>query len=143
MNSRPLDHRWAVAAIGLLIVLVMLPNLVWLAHDPAGPVWVAAVVLPIAMLAIWFAALGRWPWIACLLLTPLALLAPLETYYVALYHHPTSAQIIATIVATNLLEAREYFGRSLLPLALLLPAGALVALATVWASRRAGLRWRG
>ena len=142
MNSRPLDHRWAFAVIGLLIVLVMLPNMVWLAHDPAGPVWVAALVLPIAMLAIWFAALGRWPWIACLLLTPLALLAPLETYYVALYHHPTSAQIIATIVATNPLEAREYFGRSLLPLVLLLPAGALVALAAAWVSRRAGLRWR-
>ena len=134
---------FALCAIALLIALLMLPNLIWLAHDPSGPVWVAALVLPIAMSSIWFAALGRWPWIACLLLTPLALLAPLETYYVALYHHPTSAQIIATIVATNPLEAKDYFGRSLLPLVLLLLAGALVALAAAWASRRAGLRWRG
>ena len=130
-------------AIALLIALVMLPNLLWLAYDPSGSVWVAALVLPLAMLSIWFAALGRWLWIACLLLMPLALLAPLETYYVAQYHHPTSAQIIATIVATNPLEAREYFGRLLLPLVLVLLAGALVALVAAWASFRAGLRWRG
>jgi glucan phosphoethanolaminetransferase (alkaline phosphatase superfamily) len=143
MNSRSLDRRWAFAAICLLIALLMLPNLIWLAHDPSGSVWVRALVLPLAMLSIWFAALGRWPWIACVLLTPLALLAPLETYYVALYHHPTSAQIIATIVATNPLEAQEYFGRLLLPLVLLLLAGAMVALVAARATRRAGLRWRG
>jgi len=143
MNPRSLDRRWAFAATCLLIALLMLPNLIWLAHDPSGPVWVSALVLPLAMLSIWFAALGRWPWIACVLLTPLALLAPLETYYVALYHHPTSAQIIATIVATNPLEAREYFGRLLLPLVLLLLAGAMVALVAARATRRAGLRWRG
>ncbi len=133
----------ACVAIALLIALVMLPNLFWLAYDPSGSVWVAALVLPIAMLSIWFAALGRWLWIACLLLMPLALLAPLETYYVAQYHHPTSAQIIATIVATNPLEAREYFGRSLLPLVLVLLAGALVALVAACATYRASLRWRG
>jgi glucan phosphoethanolaminetransferase (alkaline phosphatase superfamily) len=143
MNSKPLDHRWASAAIGLLITLVMLPNLIWLAHEPSGTVWVAALVLPLAMLAIWFAVLGRWLWIACLLLAPVALLAPLESYYIAQYHHPTSAQIIATIVATNPLEAREYFGRSLLPLGLVLLGGALVALVAAWTSFRTGLRWRG
>jgi glucan phosphoethanolaminetransferase (alkaline phosphatase superfamily) len=134
---------WALGAIALLIALVMLPNFVWLAYDPRGPVWVAALVLPLAMLCIVFAALGRWLWIPCLLLAPLALLAPLETYYIAQYHHPTSAQIIATIVATNPQEAREYFGRSLLPLGLVLLAGALVALAAACASFRSGMRWRG
>lgn len=143
MDRGSLERRIAFAAIGLLVALVMLPNLVWLAHDASGPVWVSALVLPLAMLAIWFALLGSWPWLACLLLLPLALLAPLETYYVAQYHHPTSAQIIATIVATNPLEAQEYFGRSLIPLALVLVGGMAVALLATWSTFRARLRWHG
>ena len=89
----------APGAITVLIVLVMLPNLAWLAHAPDWPTWSAALVVPLALLAIFFALLGRWLWLGCLLLAPFALLAPLETYYVTQYHHPTSAQIIATIVA--------------------------------------------
>jgi glucan phosphoethanolaminetransferase (alkaline phosphatase superfamily) len=143
MTPSSTRDRLARITIALLVALVMLPNLVWLAHDTSGVVWVAAIVLPGALLAILFAALGRWPWLACLLLAPFALLAPLETYYIAQYHHPTSAQIIATIVATNPLEAREYFGRGLLPLALVLLAGLAVALLAAWSSFRARLRWRG
>lgn len=136
-------HKWALAAITLLIALLLLPNLVWLSHDTAPEVWVAALVLPLAMLAILFALLGRWLWLPCLLLAPLALLAPLETYYIAQYHHPTSAQIIATIVATNPLEAREYFGRMLAPLAVVLLAGLALGLLAAWTGFRAGLRWHG
>lgn len=128
--------------MALLIALLMLPNLVWLTHDSSG-VRVAALVLPLAMFAVLFAALGRWPWLACLLLAPFALLAPLETYYVAQYHHPTSAQIIATIIATNPLEAREYFGSRLIPLAMVLLAGLALALLAAWWCFRARLRWRG
>lgn len=143
MNPFPLCRRLAFGAIVLLIALLMLPNLVWLAHDRASEVWVAALVLPLAFLATWFALLGRTPWLACLLLAPFALLAPLEAFYIAQYHHPTSAQIIATIVATNPLEAREYFGWMLLPVALVLLAGLSLALLAAWWSRRARLRWRG
>ena len=138
-----LKRNLALLAIALLIALVMLPNVAWLAHDHTLPVWTAALVLPLAMLAAWFALLGRWPWLACLLLAPFALLAPLETYYIAQYHHPTSAQIIATIIATNPLETREYFGRLIIPLALALLAGLAVALVAAWTGFRAGLRWRG
>ena len=137
-------HRaFAITLIALLLALLMLPNFVWLAHDSIGAAGVAALVLPLAMFAVLFALLGRVPWLACLLLAPFALLAPLETYYVAQYHHPTSAQIIATIVATNPLEAREYFGRLMLPLALVLLAGMAVALLAAYACLRARLRWRG
>jgi glucan phosphoethanolaminetransferase (alkaline phosphatase superfamily) len=127
----------------LLIALVMLPNLAWLAHDPGWPTWSAALVLPLALLVVLFGLLGPWIWLVCLLLAPFALLAPLETYYVAQYHHPTSAQIIATIIATNPLEAREYFGNLIPLLALVLLAGLAIALLAAWASFRAGLRWGG
>jgi len=138
-----LRRKLALAAIALLIALVMLPNLAWLVHDAEVSVWTAALVLPLAMLAVLFALLGRWPWLACLMLAPFALLAPLETYYVTQYHHPTSAQIIATIIATNPLEAREYFGHLIPLLALALLAGLAVALLAAWMSFRARLRWRG
>jgi glucan phosphoethanolaminetransferase (alkaline phosphatase superfamily) len=138
-----LRRKLALAAIALLIVLVMLPNIVWLMHDSSWPSWTAALVLPLALLVVWFALSGRWLWLACLLLAPFALLAPLETYYIAQYRHPTSAQIIATIVATNPLEAREYFGHLIPLLALALLAGLAVALLAAWMSFRARLRWRG
>ncbi len=138
-----LRRKLALAAIALLIALLMLPNVAWLLHDPGWPTWSAALVLPLALMTMLFALLGRWVWQACLLLAPFALLAPLETYYVTQYHHPTSAQIIATIIATNPLEAREYFGQLIYPLVLTLLAGLAVALLAAWASFRAGLRWRG
>ena len=136
-------HQAALAVIALLIVLLMLPNLVWLAHDHTPATWIAALALPLGLLAVFFALLGRWPWLACLLLAPFALLAPLETYYISQYHHPTSAQIIATIVATNPLEMREYFGHLLVPLALALLASLGVALLAAWSACAARMRWRG
>ena len=144
MNSRPLAPRiLALAALALLIALLMLPNLVWLAHGSLATVHSAALVLPLAMLAILFALCGRWPWVACLLLAPFALLAPLEAFYIAQYHHPTSAQIIATLVATNPLEAREYFGHLIVPLALALLTGLGIALLAAWSLRRTALHLRG
>ncbi|MGH8190129.1 MAG: sulfatase-like hydrolase/transferase [Rhodanobacteraceae bacterium] len=143
MSLTPFRRWLALVTIALLVALLMLPNLVWLAYDTAPGIWVAALVLPLAMLAIWFALLGRVPWLACLVLAPFALLAPLEVYYIAQYHHPTSAQIIATIVATNPLESREYFGWLLVPLAAALLAGLALALLAAWGSWRARLAWRG
>src|SRR6185312_14283425 len=138
-----LRRKLALLAIALLIALLMLPNIAWLMHDSGWPTWSAALVLPLALMAVLFALLGRWVWLACLLLAPFALLAPLETYYVTQYHHPTSAQIIATIIATNPLEAREYFGHLIPLLALALLAGLAAALLAAWTSFRARLRWRG
>ncbi|HEU0278131.1 MAG TPA: sulfatase-like hydrolase/transferase [Rhodanobacteraceae bacterium] len=141
MSTALSSRRLAAGAITLLIALLMLPNLVWLAHDADAAV--AALVLPLAGLVILFAIFGHRPWIACLLLTPFALLAPLEAFYIAQYHHPTSAQIIATIIATNPLEAREYFGRELIPLALVLIAGLVLGLVSAWLAGRARLALHG
>jgi len=76
-------RKFALLALALLIALLMLPNLIWLAYSHALTTWIAALVLPMALLAALFALLGRWPWLACLLLAPFALLAPIETYFVA------------------------------------------------------------
>lgn len=145
MNTSNTHHRiaWAYVAIATLAGLLLLPNIIWLMQAHTDAVWIEALAVPVALLLLWFALLGRWPWLACLLLAPFALLAPLEAYYIAQYHHPTSAQIIATVVATNPLEAKEYFGHLLLPLLAGLLAGLGIALWATIASARARLRWRG
>lgn len=140
--SRPARPRLAIGLISSLLLLLMLPNLLWLWSAHGISVWVEALVLPLVLLAVWFALLGEWPWLACLLLAPFTALAPLETFYVAQYHHPTSAEVIATLVATNPRETREYLGALLVPLVLCMAAGLALAFAAGWSSRHAKWSWK-
>jgi glucan phosphoethanolaminetransferase (alkaline phosphatase superfamily) len=133
----------ALCAIALLIALLMLPNLVWLVYSHTLTTWIEALLLPAVLLIILFALLGRWPWIACLLLAPFALLAPLETFYVATYQTTSSAHIIGVILETNVRIIHEFLG-ALVPVAIIVPLlGAAVALAAAWLSFRTRLRWHG
>ncbi len=133
----------AWAAITALFALLMLPNVVWLAVGASTHIWVDALFMPGVLLLLLFALLGWRPWIACVLLAPFAMLAPLEAFYIGTYHRPTFAEILATIATTNPRELREYLGGMLLPLVLCLVVGLLVALLAAWCSRRSGLRLRG
>ncbi len=133
--------RIAICAIALVVVLLMAPNLLWLAFSLAAPNWVPAFILPLLLLAIWFAAFGDLPWLACLLLAPFAAMAPLESFYIIRYHHPTSAEVIATLVATNPRETREYLGSLLIPILLCIAGGLFVALAAAWLSRHQKWKW--
>lgn len=139
----PLLRKLALAAIALLIALLMLPNMIWLAYSHSFTTLVAALVLPPALLIALFALLGRWLWLASLLLAPFALLAPLEAFYVAMYHTPSSAQVIAIALVTNAQEVRAYLG-SLLPLAIAAPLlGLMLALLASWWIFLVRLQWRG
>lgn len=136
-------RRTAIGTSVLLIALLMLPNLIWLGHSPALTTWVQALILPLAILAVLFALFGRWPWVACLLLAPFALIAPLEAFYIATYETPSSPQLIAVVMQTNPQEAHEFLGR-LVPFAVIVPLlGLAVALAAAWLCLRANLHWRG
>lgn len=142
-ESPPMNFRiFALVAIALLITLLMLPNLIWLGYSHASITWIEALLIPAALLIVLFALVGR-PWIACMLLTPFALLAPLEAFYVATYQTPTTAHVLATVFVTNPQETQAYLG-SLLPLALGSPVlGVALALLAAWLSFRAHLRWHG
>jgi glucan phosphoethanolaminetransferase (alkaline phosphatase superfamily) len=87
--------------------------------------------------------LGDLLWLACLLLAPFVLIAPMEAYYVAIYRHPTSAEIIGTLVASNPRETREYLGAALIPILSSLFAALALALLSAWWSASTRLRWRG
>jgi len=140
--SRPVHSKLSIGLIGCLLLLLMLPNALWLWFAPGISAWVEALILPVVLLAVWFALLGDCLWLACLLLAPFAALAPLEAFYIAQYHHPTSAEVIATLVATNPRETREYLGSLLFPLLLCMAVGLALALAAAWSSRHGKWTWK-
>ncbi len=137
----PRNRRLALCAIACLVLLLLSPNLVWLWYAHGFAVWVNALILPTILLLTFFALLGDWPWLACLLLVPFAVLAPLEAFYISVYHRPTFAEVLATIIASNPRETREYLGGALVPAVLSVLAALLLALLTTWWSRRTELRW--
>lgn len=136
-------HRQALIALLSVIALLMLPNLVWWWYGHGWAIWIEALLVPALLLLVFFALLGDIPWLACLLLAPFALLAPMEAYYIAQYHHPTSAEIIATLVATNPREVREYLGPALIPITASLLVALALTLLTAWWSLRSHLHWKG
>lgn len=137
----PRNRRLAIALLLALLALIMLPNAVWLAmgRELQHP-WVEPVILPLSLLLALLAVLGGRLWIACLVLLPFAVLSPLESFYIATYRRPSFAEIIATLIASNPREMREYVGALIVPMVLsVLVAIALPAMAA-WAARRARLR---
>lgn len=140
----PTAARWsAYIATAFLIALLMLPNFIWLGYSHSITNWVEALLLPSALLVALFALSGRAPWIACLILAPFALMAPLECFYIATFQTHSTAEIFATLYTTNTYEVREYLG-PLLPYAIAAPlAGLGIALFAAWSNRLAHLRWAG
>jgi glucan phosphoethanolaminetransferase (alkaline phosphatase superfamily) len=137
----PVERR-AMWALSISVALLMLPNLVWLWYAHGILVWVCAVFVPVALLLTLFAVLGDHVWIACLLLLPFAALAPIETLYITSYRHPSSADILATVFASNFRETREYLGGVALPLFISVGVALGVTLLAAHWSKRARLRWR-
>jgi glucan phosphoethanolaminetransferase (alkaline phosphatase superfamily) len=130
--------HWSLVA---LVALLMLPNFIWLFYGHGAIVWVCALVVPAVLLLTVFAALGNQLWLACLVLLPSVVLAPVEAFYIDAYRRPSSAEILATIFASNLRETREYLGDELLPLLACACFAILVAVLAVYWTRRARLVW--
>jgi glucan phosphoethanolaminetransferase (alkaline phosphatase superfamily) len=135
-------QRRAWAAVAALVALLMLPNLMWLYVGHGLVTWVSGLLIPALLLTILFALLGKRIWLACLLLAPFAMLAPIEATYIATYLHPTNSEILATLIATNPREAQEYLGSSLLPIVATVFIALLLALAAALWSKQASIRWQ-
>jgi glucan phosphoethanolaminetransferase (alkaline phosphatase superfamily) len=131
-----------LGALFLMLLLVMLPNLIWYAHRSDLQTTIEALFIPATLLLALFALLGDRPWLACLILAPFVLLTPVEAYYVATYHNPTSAEIIGTLVATNPRETREYLGGALIPIVVAFMATLIVTSLGIWWIARLRLCWR-
>ena len=134
-------QRRAWVAASASILLIMLPNLIWLYVGHGLTTWVSGLIVPVLLITFLFAVFGRmWP--VCLLLAPFAALAPVEAFYIANYFQPTNAQVLATLVATNPQETYEYLGYALLPILLCIITALLLAfMAARWAWQ-SDIRWR-
>ena len=135
-------RRRAGVALGALCAWLMFPNLVWLSVGHGIAVWTAGLLVPAALLVLIFALSGRAPWFACLLLAPFAAMAPAEAFYIHGYLRPSSAQVLASLFATNPGESREYLGGLLAPLVACMLVGVVLAALAAWWTGRARLRWR-
>ncbi len=137
-------RRVAIALVIGLLLLIMLPNVTWLyVGGELNHPWIEPVILPLAFLLALFAIFGGQLWIACLVLLPFAALAPLEAFYIRTYGRPTFAEIIATLIATNPREMREYLGAQLVPLLLSWAACMALVVLAIWLARHTRLRLPG
>ncbi len=91
-------------------MLVVSPNLVLLAIDPTVVWFVRGVLITGALIAALLAIFRRKLWIACLLILPCAALAPAEIFYISHFGRPSDANIIATVLESNLREADDFLG---------------------------------
>jgi glucan phosphoethanolaminetransferase (alkaline phosphatase superfamily) len=131
----------AKVALAALIGLLVLPNVIWLINGVGARQWDRALLVPALLLLVLFAALGKRLWLACLVLSPFALLAPIECFYIIAYRRPSSAEVLGTILATNPTETLGYLGKLIAPLALCVIAGLLLALLAARMCYGAELRW--
>jgi glucan phosphoethanolaminetransferase (alkaline phosphatase superfamily) len=131
----------AWVAVSVLVALVMLPNIVLMCVGYEVSVWISGILIPALLLTALFAIFGKNIWLACIALSPFALLAPAEAIYIAAYQQTTNAEIIATIFATTPQEAYDYLGSSLIPASACVVASLLLTIVTVIWTKRAALQW--
>ncbi|WP_018972768.1 phosphoethanolamine transferase [Rudaea cellulosilytica] len=124
------------------MALQLLPGLVWLERNRFSPGWISAIVFPCALLLLFCAIFGNRLWLACLLLAPFALLAPLEAFYIWRYQTPSTAEILATVSATNPREIREYLADTLIPICIALATVTAFTIATIRLALRNAFRWQ-
>lgn len=123
------------------LLLLFLPNVIWLLVAQ-GNVLLRALLIPAAITALLFAVFGRRIWLACTILAPFAVLAPLEGLYIYRFQNPSTAAVLATVFASNPREIREYLGGLLTPVCLVTALSLTLTLVTVWCIWRADLRWQ-
>lgn len=132
-------RRLALGSIVLLAMVLIVPDVAFVLTSPHGRKlsWVAGqLVLPTMLLMAYFAVLGRWPRLACLLMVPFAVLAPTATFYILDYRTPITEAVLGTLLATNVAEATDFLGPGMWMLvALSLAAGALAVIAARLSAR--------
>jgi glucan phosphoethanolaminetransferase (alkaline phosphatase superfamily) len=135
------NKTWAKISLLVLVGLLMLPNIIWLIHGTRARQWDQALIVPSLLLLFLFAAFGKRLWLACLILSPFALLAPIESFYIVAYQHPSTPEVLGTVFATNPGETLGFLGKLLVPLILCIAVGLLLALFAARMCYRAQLRW--
>lgn len=106
--------RIDLAAVALLVLLVILPNLVWWYR--AG--WVEAGqagLLPAILIVFFLLALVPRFWVAACVLLPFLILSPLESLYIGAYGRPSTQHVAAILAETSYSEVANFLSGKLLP----------------------------
>ncbi len=122
-------------------LLLLLPNFVWLNVAFNVDTLLYALLIPIALLVSFFSLFGTRVSLACTLLAPFAFLAPIETFYIVKYLHPSTATDLAIVLASNSREAHEYFEVNLFAISLVAVAVAVFILTVIVGLRRSQVAW--
>lgn len=132
------SRRRAALLTAALAALALAPALAGaLSGAGRGQVLLATGLAGAAVLAL----APRRVWVGLLVLSPFALLAPLELWYLAAYGQPSDAHVLGIIAETDWQEATSFAGGQALLLALATAAALALAVAAVRAARRQALAW--
>lgn len=142
MPTPPPPHRPAALAAALALAALSLAPGVAAAMLGLGGSRAGALLATGLAAAVVLGLLSRRLWIGLLLLSPWAVLAPLELWYLLNYGQPTDAHVLGIVAETDWHEAGSFVGAQALPLAAATLAALALAVAAVRAARRHGLQWR-
>ena len=122
-------QRSAAVMLSICSLVVFSPNLMWLYQASGVPMPSAPLAANLVFTMVAFALSARL-WIGALLLMPLAMLAPIEVFYIHTYGHPSDAHLLGILSETNFGEASDYLrgvgGLALGAAVIALAAGVLI-----------------
>lgn len=134
MRTAP-DTRIGTIAASLLVAMLIAPNLAWIcvARNATS---VNGLAIAIWVLTLFFIVFSKRLWVACLILSPFVLLAPIEVLYITVYHNPSNSQALATVVATTPTETLDFLGPAKPFVALLALFALAITFAAIYFNRR-------
>ena len=107
MKGTALTQYRAAAMLLACALVVLSPNLMWL-HQVSGISMPSAPLAANLVFVMVVFTLSARLWVGALLLMPLAVLAPIEIFYIYTYGHPSDAHLLGILSETDSGEAGDY-----------------------------------
>jgi glucan phosphoethanolaminetransferase (alkaline phosphatase superfamily) len=130
VNTPYKTARLSYLYFGLLILLVLSPNLMWLSAETESTTPLHNGLLPAVLGIGLLVSTTSRAWVGACLLAVFAILAPIETWYIAHFGMPSSAYLLSIIIESDTAETTAYLqglwgyllAVTLLPLAIIILA---------------------
>ena len=124
-----------------MVLLVLSPNFVlWFYNSSDAATTPAQLAFNLAVVLLTLAIAPRL-WLGMALLTPLAILAPLEVSYIVEFGRASDSHLLGIVSESNAGEATDFLGGVAFRLGVLVLAAAAASWFVVTATKRSDLRW--